>query len=88
MFLDESESQRRSVASPYPCVNLTLDANLVHAFLEGLAELRMMDADALAIREGRPPRVPGEEGWRDMRVLDAIFASARDGGTRVEIAAG
>ena len=51
-------------------------------------QARQMDADALAIREGRPPRAPGEEGWRDMRVLDAIFASARDGGTRVEIAAG
>ena len=51
-------------------------------------QARQMDADALAIREGRPPRVPGEEGWRDMRVLDAIFASARDGGTRVEVAAG
>ena len=44
-----------------------------------------MDQDALAIIEGRPPRVPGEEGLRDMRVLDAIFASARADGKRVEI---
>ena len=51
-------------------------------------QARQMDADALAIRESRPPRVPGEEGWRDMRVLDAIFASARADGARVEIAAG
>lgn len=50
-------------------------------------QARQMDADALAIIERRPPRVPGEEGWRDMRALDAIFASARAGGTRVEIAA-
>lgn len=41
---------------------------------------------ALAILERRPPRVPGEEGWRDMLALDAIFASARAGGRRVEIA--
>lgn len=51
-------------------------------------QARQMDADALAILERRPPRVPGEEGWRDMRVLDAIFASARAGGNRVEIASG
>ncbi|MEL1265604.1 Gfo/Idh/MocA family oxidoreductase [Pseudoxanthomonas putridarboris] len=47
-----------------------------------------MDEDALAILEGTPPRVPGEEGLRDMRVLDAIFASARADRKRVEIAAG
>ncbi|MBD9478434.1 Gfo/Idh/MocA family oxidoreductase [Pseudoxanthomonas sp. PXM02] len=51
-------------------------------------QARQMDADALAILEKRAPRVPGEEGWRDMRVLDAIFASARAGGSRMEIAAG
>ncbi len=50
-------------------------------------QARQMDADALAIMEGRPPRVPGQEGWRDMLALDAIFASARGGGRRVEIAA-
>ncbi len=51
-------------------------------------QARQMDADALAILEHRPPRVPGEEGWRDMLALDAIFASARSDGKRVEIAAG
>lgn len=35
-----------------------------------------MDQDALAIIKGAAA-VPGEEGLRDMRVLDAIFASAR-----------
>ncbi len=51
-------------------------------------QARQMDDDALAILERRAPRVPGEEGWRDMLALDAIFASARDDGKRVEIAAG
>ncbi|MFT3667485.1 MAG: Gfo/Idh/MocA family oxidoreductase [Pseudoxanthomonas sp.] len=49
-------------------------------------QARQMDADARAILERRAPRVPGEEGLRDMRALDAIFASARTGGARVEIA--
>lgn len=42
-----------------------------------------MDNDALAILEKRPPRVPGEEGLRDMRVVDAVYASAREGGRRI-----
>lgn len=42
-----------------------------------------MDEDALAILQGTPLRVPGEEGLRDMRVLDAIFQSAREGGKRI-----
>ena len=47
-------------------------------------QVRQMDNDALAILQGTAPRVPGEEGLRDMRVVDAIFASARNG-HRVEI---
>lgn len=42
-----------------------------------------MDNDALAILEKRAPRVPGEEGLRDMRVVDAVYASAREGGRRI-----
>lgn len=42
-----------------------------------------MDNEALAILEKRAPLVPGEEGLRDMRVVDAVYASARDGGRRI-----
>lgn len=42
-----------------------------------------MDDDALALLRGSAPLVPGEEGVRDMRVLDAVYASARSGGARV-----
>ncbi|RPD83696.1 Gfo/Idh/MocA family oxidoreductase [Luteimonas sp. 100069] len=49
-------------------------------------QAEQMDQDALAILEARPPRAPGEEGLRDMRVLDAAFASVRSGGERVRIA--
>jgi predicted dehydrogenase len=43
-------------------------------------QAEQMDQDALAILAGTPMRVPGEEGVRDLRVLDAIFASARHKG--------
>lgn len=42
-----------------------------------------MDNDALSILEKRAPLVPGEEGLRDMRIVDAVFASARQGGRRI-----
>jgi glucose-fructose oxidoreductase len=46
-------------------------------------QARQMDDDALAILRGTAPLVPGEEGLRDMRVVDAVYASARDGGRRI-----
>lgn len=49
-------------------------------------QARQMDDDALAIRQGTTPIAPGEEGLRDLRVIDAIFASARDGGRRIALA--
>ena len=46
-------------------------------------QANQMDGDALAIINGTAPLVPGEEGVRDMRVVDAIYASARDNGRRI-----
>ncbi|MDH5823665.1 Gfo/Idh/MocA family oxidoreductase [Luteimonas sp. RD2P54] len=44
-----------------------------------------MDDFARCILEGRPSMVSGEEGLRDVRIMQAIYASARTG-TRVELA--
>lgn len=38
-----------------------------------------LDDFALAILEGRPCRVPGEEGLRDVRIMQAIYDAARSG---------
>ncbi len=38
-----------------------------------------MDEDARNMMAGRPVRVPGEEGLRDMMVVDAVFESIRTG---------
>ena len=46
-------------------------------------QAKQMDDNALAILRGEPPLVPGEEGLRDMRVVDAVYASARAGGKRI-----
>jgi glucose-fructose oxidoreductase len=42
-------------------------------------QAKQMDDDALAILQGRPLLVPGEEGLRDIRVVEAVFESARTG---------
>ena len=47
-------------------------------------QILQMDNDARSIIDGTPMRVPGEEGLRDMRVVDAIFRSVAEEG-RVKI---
>lgn len=49
-------------------------------------QAEQMDQDALAILSGQAPRVPGEEGLRDMRVVDAVYASARADGETTRVA--
>lgn len=46
-----------------------------------------MDDFADCVTTGRATRVPGEMGRRDMRIVEAIYASAAAGGARVEIKA-
>ena len=38
-----------------------------------------MDDFALCISSGKSTRVPGEEGWKDMKVIDAIYRSITSG---------
>jgi predicted dehydrogenase len=47
-----------------------------------------MDAYTQAIREGRTPLTPGEEGLQDQRIMEAIYQAASGGGVvRMEAAA-
>jgi predicted dehydrogenase len=48
-------------------------------------QARQMDAFARCILEDERSRVPGEEGLRDMEVIEAIYASIDRGGARVEV---
>jgi hypothetical protein len=42
-----------------------------------------MDAQAESFREGKKSITPGEMGLRDVKILMAIYESARNGGKRV-----
>ncbi|MEP0713090.1 Gfo/Idh/MocA family oxidoreductase [Algoriphagus sp.] len=44
-----------------------------------MEQVWQMEADAQSIIEGKPPIVPGEEGLRDIRVVEAILESAEQG---------
>jgi len=46
-------------------------------------QAQQMDDDALAILNNTPVMVPGEDGLKDMYIVDAIFASAKDNGRRI-----
>ena len=47
-------------------------------------QAKQMDDDAMAIMKKQAVMVPGEEGLKDIRVVEAIYRSAKDGG-RVSI---
>ena len=44
-----------------------------------------MDEDSLSIMEGNAVRVPGEEGLKDMIVVDAIYTSAAEAGRTIHL---
>jgi len=48
-------------------------------------QARQMDDDARAIKENKAPIVPGEEGLRDIRIVEAIQESSKKGGTRIKL---
>lgn len=49
-------------------------------------QARHLDAIATSIRSGKPISTSGTEGLQDMRIIEAIYESAANGGARVEIA--
>jgi glucose-fructose oxidoreductase len=53
----------------------------------GTQQARQLDHIAQCVREGRESRVPGEMGLRDMKIIEAIYASAAQGGKRVAVKA-
>jgi glucose-fructose oxidoreductase len=48
-------------------------------FDQPMEQVYQMDDDAMSIMQGRPMQVPGEEGLRDIKVVEAILESAKTG---------
>jgi len=51
----------------------------------GDQQARQMDDDALAIKKGKDPLAPGEEGLRDIRIVKAIEESSEKGRAWIEL---
>ena len=50
-----------------------------HSYQAPWQQAKQMDDDALSIMQGKPMLVPGEEGLRDIRIVEAIHRSAKSG---------
>lgn len=48
-------------------------------------QAKQMDDDATAIMQNKPMLVPGEEGLRDIRIVEAIYQSAAGNGKKVTL---
>ena len=55
----------------------------VFTSFKGNQQAKQMDEDALAIMQNVEPLVPGEEGMKDIRIVEAIFESAHNGSKRI-----
>ena len=47
-----------------------------HSYQIPWQQAKQMDDDAISIMQGKPMLVPGEEGLRDIRIVEAIYKSA------------
>lgn len=52
---------------------------------KGNQQAQQMDNDALAIINKKPPIVPGEDGLKDIKVVEAIYKSASENGKSISI---
>jgi glucose-fructose oxidoreductase len=50
-----------------------------HTYEVPWQQAKQMDDDALAIMQNKPMLVPGEEGLRDIRIVEAIYKAAESG---------
>ncbi|NHN24714.1 Gfo/Idh/MocA family oxidoreductase [Flavobacterium jejuense] len=56
----------------------TSDGQLLNQYIEN-QQAKQMDDDALAIINNKPFIVPGEEGLKDIRIIEAIYKSSKTG---------
>ena len=58
---------------------ITSDGKLLNAVIPN-EQAKQMDEDALAILQNTPVLVPGEEGLKDIKVVEAVYRSVKENG--------
>ena len=69
----------------YSGVRGRTSAGLEFIPFSGNQQAKQMDDDALAIIQKKPPLVPGEEGLKDIRIVEAIFESSKNGSKKIQL---
>lgn len=62
-----------------------LGREINHPYQIPFQQATQMDDDAMAIMQNKPLIVPGEEGLKDIRIVEAIYASAAGGGKKITL---
>ncbi|WP_025741284.1 Gfo/Idh/MocA family protein [Aquimarina pacifica] len=62
----------------------TSDGKLLNQYIEN-QQAKQMDDDALSILNNTPIIVPGEEGMKDIRIVEAIYKSAKTDGSLIKL---
>ena len=86
-FLDVTGSKGKLRMEPYSGYNGLKgtwngkgDSGVIeHSYAVPYQQTQQMDNDALSIMQNKPVLVPGEEGLRDIRIVEAIYEAARLG---------
>ncbi len=82
-FLNVNCERGEIKVEPYSGYNgvqaLTSAGKIYHPYDVPWQQAKQMDDDALSIMQGKPMLVPGEEGLRDIRIVEAIYKSAGTG---------
>lgn len=72
-------------AFPYGGLKVTTSKGPLNLTVPPSQQAVQMDDFAQCVRDNRPTPVPGEMGRRDMVIIEAIYASAAQGGKRIEV---
>ncbi len=64
---------------------VTSDGKKLNATLPNMQQAKQMDDDALAIINNKSVLVPGEEGLKDIRVVEAVYKSVAQNSEKVKI---
>ncbi len=83
-FLHVTGSKGFLRMEPYSAYNgqsgiATGGVKIEHPYAVPYQQTQQMDDDALSIMQKKPMLVPGEEGLRDIRIVEAIYKAAKSG---------
>jgi glucose-fructose oxidoreductase len=82
-FMDITCEKGKIQLAPYSAYNGVQGSSplgaIHHPYEVPWQQARQMDDDALAIMQKKPMLVPGEEGLRDIRIVEAVYRSAGSG---------